>query len=251
MALPALFAGVRRALFVHAHPDDESLSTGGVIALLADAGVKVRVITCTRGERGEVVPGPLQWLEGTPELAEHRVAELTRALRELGAGTPCFLGGPNARRIYRGPDFRYVDSGMAWGSDGRAVAAPDAPAGHFESNDQARWDAVAAVRRFGPDVVVSYDSAGGYGHPDHEAAHRVARHAAAVRGVPFIEVVPGAASDAIEIPIDLSAKRRALAAHASQLTLTDDGYVLSGGQHHVLEPVERYRVRQPVEPLSP
>jgi N-acetyl-1-D-myo-inositol-2-amino-2-deoxy-alpha-D-glucopyranoside deacetylase len=238
----ALFAGVRRVLFFHAHPDDESLWTGGVISLLTNAGVKVRVVTCTRGERGEVVPGPLKWLEGTPELADHRVGELTRALHELGAGTPLFLGERNARAFSRGPGFRYVDSGMAWGADGRAVAAPDAPEGAFSMNAWAARDAEAAAQRFRPDLVVSYDGDGGYGHPDHRWASAVARAAAAKRGAPFVEVVPTEESGGVAIPIDLEAKRRALAAHASQLTLTDDGYVLSGGQHHVLEPVERYRV---------
>ncbi|AYG03532.1 PIG-L family deacetylase [Gryllotalpicola protaetiae] len=246
MALPPLFAGVRRALFFHAHPDDESLTTGGLIALLADAGVKVRVVTCTRGERGEVVPGPLKWLEGTPELADHRAGELARALRELGADPPVLLGSPRARAFYLGPGFRYVDSGMAWGADGRATAAADAPdrvgVQKFSSNGFAVGDGRAAVRRFKPDVVVGYDVGGGYGHPDHVWAHVVAKLAAARHGVPFVEVAPAEASDAVAIAIDLTVKRRALAAHATQLTLTDDGYVLSGGQHHVLEAVERYRV---------
>jgi N-acetyl-1-D-myo-inositol-2-amino-2-deoxy-alpha-D-glucopyranoside deacetylase len=240
--LPPLFAGVRRVLFFHAHPDDESLSTGGLIALLTAAGVRVRVVTCTRGERGEVVPGPLKWLEGTPELAEYRVGELTRALTELGAGKPVFLGGPQARTYYRGPGFRYLDSGMVWRPDGRAAAAPDAPEDAFAKNGWALRDGEAAAKRFNPDVIVSYDGGGGYGHPDHTHAHWVAARAAEYRRVPFIEVVPAQASDAVDIAIDLTAKRRALAAHASQLTLTDDGYVLSGGQHHVLEPIERYRV---------
>ena len=242
MSLPSLFAGVRRVLFVHAHPDDESLSTGGLIALLTAAGVRVRVVTCTRGERGEVVPGPLKQLEGTPELAEHRVLELTAALRELGAGKPCFLGGVHAREYYRGPGFRYLDSGMVWGADGRAAPAPDAAPGRFAGSAGALADARAAARRFRPGLVVGYDAGGGYGHPDHEWAHVVAAAAAERSGVPLIEVVAAGASDAVEIDIDVTAKRRALAAHASQLALTPDGYVLSGGQRHVLEPVERYRV---------
>ena len=251
MGLPPLFAGVRRVLFFHAHPDDESLSTGGLIALLADAGVKVRVVTCTRGERGEVVPGPLKWLEGTPELAEHRVGELTRALRELGVRAPVFLGGPGARQLNRGSDFRYLDSGMVWGPDGRATASPDAPNGSFAGNKWATYDALTAVKRFRPDVVVSYDSGGGYGHPDHEWAHVAAEGATDRYQLPFVEVVPPEVSDAIEVTIDLAAKRRALAAHASQLTLTEDGYVLSGGQHRTLEPVERYRLHTGRRPISP
>ena len=123
--------------------------------------------------------------------------------------------------------------------------APNAAALSFARNQWALADAVAAGRRFRPDAIVSYDSGGGYGHPDHEWAHVVAVAAARRRGVPFIEVVPDESSDAVAISIDLAAKRRALAAHASQLTLTRDGYVLSGGQHHALEPVERYRVLDP------
>jgi N-acetyl-1-D-myo-inositol-2-amino-2-deoxy-alpha-D-glucopyranoside deacetylase len=240
--LPPLFAGARRVMFFHAHPDDESLWTGGLIAQLTDAGTTVRVVTCTRGERGEVVPGPLKWLEGTEELAEYRTGELTRALSELGAGKPCFLGGVNARAYYRGPGFRCVDSGMAWGPDGRAMAAPDAPAGKFSESDWALEDAHAAAKRFKPDLVVGYDHAGGYGHPDHVWAHVVAASAAERCGVPFIEVVEADASDAVAVPIDLDRKRRALAAHATQLTLAEGGYVLSGGQHHALDAVEYYRL---------
>lgn len=254
-SLPPLFAGARRVLFFHAHPDDESLWTGGLIARLTDAGVTVRVVTCTRGERGEVVPGPLKWLEGTDELAEYRTGELTRALRELGAGKPCFLGGVNARAYYRGPGFRYLDSGMTWGVDGRATAAPHdadadalnapdalhASARAFSGNRAALDDARAAAKRFAPDLIVSYDAGGGYGHPDHEWAHVVAKAAAESRRVPFVETAPAEASVGIEIAVDLAAKRRALAAHATQLTLTTDGYILSGGQHHALTPTERYR----------
>lgn len=241
-ALPPLFAGVRRVLFFHAHPDDESLSTGGLIARLTDAGATVRVVTATRGERGEVVAGPLKWLEGTPELAEYRAGELARALHELGVRKPVFLGGPAARAYYRGPEFRYVDSGMMWGPDGRAMAAPDAPEGRFSKNGWALRDGQAAIKRFRPDLVVSYDRGGGYGHPDHVWARSVAHGAAQLQKVPFVEVVGAAASDAVAVPIDLDRKRRALSAHATQLTLIEDGYVLSGGQHQLLAPIEYYRI---------
>jgi N-acetyl-1-D-myo-inositol-2-amino-2-deoxy-alpha-D-glucopyranoside deacetylase len=240
--MPPLFSGVRRVLFFHAHPDDESLSTGGLIARLTDAGITVRVVTCTRGERGEVVPGPLKHLEGTADLAEHRMGELTRALHELGVPKPVFLGAAAARAHYRGPEFRYLDSGMVWGPDGRAEPAPDAPDGRFAHNAWALRDGEAAAKRFKPDLVVSYDRHGGYGHPDHRHARWVAAVAADARGVPLVEIVGAEESDAVAVPIDLERKRRALAAHASQLTLTADGYVLSGGQHHALEPVEYYRV---------
>jgi N-acetyl-1-D-myo-inositol-2-amino-2-deoxy-alpha-D-glucopyranoside deacetylase len=139
---------------------------------------------------------------------------------------------------------------MAWGADGRATAAPDAPPGRFSGSTAAIDDGIATAATFRPDVIVSYDAGGGYGHPDHEWAHAVAAAAAEHAGVHFIETAPAEASDALEIRIDLAVKRRALAAHASQLTLTDDGYVLSGGQHHALEPVERYRI-SPASPTTP
>src|SRR5690606_9199364 len=84
---------------VHAHPDDECISTGGVLARAADEGFRTAVVTCTGGERGEVVGEGMDPAEVAPRLAEVRRAELTRALAVLGAGPPRWLG--------------YVDSGMA------------------------------------------------------------------------------------------------------------------------------------------
>ena len=74
--------GPERVLFVHAHPDDESISTGGTIATLVDRGAAVTVLTCTRGERGEVIPPELSHFEGSPDLVAIREDELRGALRD-------------------------------------------------------------------------------------------------------------------------------------------------------------------------
>ena len=107
-----------RVLFVHAHPDDESISTGGTIATLIDRGARVTVVTCTRGELGEVIPAELKYLEGSGEpLAEVRTAELASAMAILGVTDHRFLGDANARWADRAPR-RYTDSGMQWGEHG-------------------------------------------------------------------------------------------------------------------------------------
>ena len=109
-------------LFVHAHPDDETIVTGGTIALLAESGATVTVLTCTRGERGEVIPAPFKHLEGAGEqLAEFRAAELARALHVLGVTDHRFLGEDRARWGQAEPR-RYTDSGMQWrGEHSRAA----------------------------------------------------------------------------------------------------------------------------------
>ena len=84
----------QRIVFLHAHPDDETLATGVLLAELAAAGRQVSVVTATRGEMGAVMPGPLAALEGTPELVAHRLGELAGALAELGVTEHVFLGAP-------------------------------------------------------------------------------------------------------------------------------------------------------------
>lgn len=142
-------------LCVHAHPDDESISTGGVLARYADEGIRTAVVTCTGGERGEIVGPDMDPDEIRPHLRQVREAELSRALDILAAGPPRFLG--------------YVDSGMM-GTDGN----------HDEASfwrapfDEAVARMVAQIRALRPDVFVTYDAFGGYGHPDHIQSHRVA-----------------------------------------------------------------------------
>ena len=123
------FRGRSRVLFVHAHPDDETITTGGTLAALAEAGLEPLLITLTRGERGEVVPGPLQGLVQAHGLAVVRQNELKTALGMLGLERHVFLGVEPAR-VEDHPPTIYEDSGMAWadsvpGEAPRAVPAED------------------------------------------------------------------------------------------------------------------------------
>lgn len=174
-------------LAVHAHPDDETLSNGALLASWAAAGRPVTVVTCTRGERGEVIPPDLRHLEGDgPALARHREGELAAALAALGVTDPVFLDrvGPTAGAPREGADAgaasrRFEDSGMAWAAAGLATAADDVPADAFVrvplEDAGARLAAVLRARR--PSVVVGYEPGGGYGHPDHVRAHAVLHRA--------------------------------------------------------------------------
>lgn len=148
----------RRLLLVHAHPDDETLTTGGTIAHYAAAGVEVTVLTCTLGEEGEVIG--TEWAQLTADHADqlggYRIYELTRALHALGVPGPRFLGGAG----------RWRDSGMA----GTAAAA-NPRAWVAADPDEAVTALVAVLRQVRPHVVVTYDPHGGYGHPDHIAVH--------------------------------------------------------------------------------
>src|SRR5690606_23362027 len=103
-------------LLVHAHPDDETISTGGTIATLLDAGARVTLLTCTRGERGEGVPPELQHLSGDA-LGAYRERELASAMRVLGLADHRILGSEDACANGTEP-HRYRDSGMTWGPDG-------------------------------------------------------------------------------------------------------------------------------------
>jgi N-acetyl-1-D-myo-inositol-2-amino-2-deoxy-alpha-D-glucopyranoside deacetylase len=154
-------------LCVHAHPDDETIATGGVLAQAAALGRPVAVVTCTGGELGEVFGEGLDPEEVGPRLPEVRLAELTRALDILGAGPPRLLG--------------YRDSGML-GTPGNAD-----PRSFWQAPfDEAVGRLVAHVRSLRPDVVVTYDAFGGYGHPDHIQSHRVTTVAVEAAAVPVL-----------------------------------------------------------------
>lgn len=155
---------------VHAHPDDETLTSGALLATWAAAGLPALVVTCTRGERGEVIGAALAHLEGDgPALAAHRERELAAAVAALGA-TQVFLDTlPPASP-------RYEDSGMAWVGTGRAGAVDALPPRAFVGTpvDEAAGRLAALLRDRRPDLVVTYEPGGGYGHPDHVRAHEVA-----------------------------------------------------------------------------
>lgn len=161
-----------RLLFVHAHPDDETLATGVALAHHVARGDDVHVLTCTLGEEGEVIPQHLSHLEGADgdPLAPHRRAELEGAMASLRV-THHLLGviSPGARTTYR-------DSGMV-GSV--AASHPRAWAGADLDEVAAAVGAVLDTLR--PDVVVTYDATGGYGHPDHVRTHEATVRAVASR----------------------------------------------------------------------
>ncbi|MFJ4484398.1 N-acetyl-1-D-myo-inositol-2-amino-2-deoxy-alpha-D-glucopyranoside deacetylase [Streptomyces longwoodensis] len=151
----------RRLLLVHAHPDDESINNGATMARYAAEGAQVTLVTCTLGERGEVIPPALRHLTGAA-LGEHRLGELAAALRELGVTDSGLLGGAG----------RYGDSGMMGLPDN------DDPGCFWQADvDTAAASLAEVVLRTRPQVVVTYDDHGGYGHPDHIQAHRVAMRA--------------------------------------------------------------------------
>lgn len=164
---------------VHAHPDDETLATGALLATWAAAGAPVTVVTCTRGEQGEVIGSALAHLEGDgPALAAHRTGELQAALARLGVRDHVFLdtvpgpaGEPSAAR--------YADSGMAWAGVGKAGRLADLPPDAFVAAPlaEAAGRLARVLRQRRPAVVATYEPGGGYGHPDHVRAHEVVTEA--------------------------------------------------------------------------
>ena len=182
MTEPPVLPGdpVRRLLLVHAHPDDESINNGATMAKYAAEGARVTLVTCTLGEEGEVVPAELAHLAADRDdaLGPYRTGELAAAMAELGVTDHRFLGGPG----------RYRDSGM--------MGAPqnDRPGAFWRADvDEAAAHLVAVVREVRPQVLVTYDPDGGYGHPDHIQAHRVATRAAELAADPAFRPGLGAA----------------------------------------------------------
>jgi len=151
----------RRLLLVHAHPDDESIGTGATMAKYAADGAQVTLVTCTLGELGEIIPPGLAALaaDRDDQLGGYRIGELNAACQALGVTDHRFLGGPG----------RWRDSGMM-GTPGN-----DDPRSFWQADVEEAARALAAViRAVRPQVMVTYDDDGCYGHPDHIQAHRVA-----------------------------------------------------------------------------
>jgi N-acetyl-1-D-myo-inositol-2-amino-2-deoxy-alpha-D-glucopyranoside deacetylase len=179
-------------LAVHAHPDDETLATGGLLATWAMSGRAATVVTCTRGELGEVIGPDLAHLEGAgPALAAHREQELAAALAALGADglfldTVGAVGGTSDEPVRGTSDdsVRYTDSGMAWVGVGQAGHTADPPPDSFVAVpvEEAAARLAAVIRRLRPSVVVTYEPGGGYGHPDHVRAHDVTMRAVDLAG---------------------------------------------------------------------
>jgi N-acetyl-1-D-myo-inositol-2-amino-2-deoxy-alpha-D-glucopyranoside deacetylase len=170
--------GERRLLLVHAHPDDETINNGATMARYAAAGARVALVTCTRGELGEVIPPDLAHLAVDREdrLGEHRVGELAAAMAALGVTDHYFL---DELGLDEAPRVHYRDSGMVWGPDGRAAPVPDPRPGAFAlvEVDVAAARLASFVRTLRPHALVTYEPGGGYGHPDHVQTHRVAMRA--------------------------------------------------------------------------
>ena len=253
---------VPRLLFVHAHPDDETMNNGVTIARYVAEGAEVTVLTCTLGEEGEVIGDRWSQLgvDGADQLGGYRIGELTRALSHLGVPEPRFLGGAG----------RWRDSGMPGTPPRRRAAFVDSGA---EAVGQLA-DVIAELR---PHAVVTYDPQGGYGHPDHIRAHHVtvaALDAAAARWpVPrfywtvvsssaFQEAMAGLGpqdgqpdwvrlddvpfgypddriSAVVDAPEHLPAKVAAMRAHATQMTLGPTGRAFTLSNRIMLPVLDR------------
>ncbi|GAA2282180.1 N-acetyl-1-D-myo-inositol-2-amino-2-deoxy-alpha-D -glucopyranoside deacetylase [Streptomyces atrovirens] len=266
----------RRLLLVHAHPDDESINNGATMARYAAEGAHVTLVTCTLGERGEVIPPELGHLGGAA-LGGHRLGELKEAMRALGVEDFRLLGGAG----------RYCDSGMMGLPDN------DDPGCFWQADvDQAAGLLAEVILEIRPQVLVTYDDNGGYGHPDHVQAHRVAMRAVELAadggwdipkvywnrvprsvaeqafarldgdlpGLPFEKAgtlgdVPGVVDDgqvttAVDGTAYAAAKAAAMRAHVTQITVAEPYFVLSNELAQPLFTTEYYelvRGERPVE----
>jgi LmbE family N-acetylglucosaminyl deacetylase len=213
----------------HAHPDDECIATGGVMAKAADDGHRVVLVLATRGEHGEVDDG---FLDDGEHLWQRRVRETEESARILGASRVEFLG--------------YVDSGMM------GTPENELPTSFWQADvDEAAERLAKILRDERADVLTVYDSNGAYGHPDHIQVHRVGMRAAELAGTPEVfeatmnrsdiqrsvrealeagQEIPGDAEDidvglpeeelttVVDVTAWLDRKRQAMAAHASQIS---------------------------------
>jgi N-acetyl-1-D-myo-inositol-2-amino-2-deoxy-alpha-D-glucopyranoside deacetylase len=245
----------RSLLLVHAHPDDESIGTGATMARYAAEGARVTLVTCTLGELGEVIPPDLSHLF-PDELGQHRIRELNRACAALGVSGHRFLGG----------EGKYRDSGMMGLPDN------DDPRCFWQASvAEAAHDLLTVIEEVQPDVIVTYDANGFYGHPDHIQAHRVtvaARELAGSGARLYATAMPRSVLErAVELPADswfarvrdlsvsvpddqvtnevdgslyLAAKREAMRAHETQITIDGDDFALSDEVGQRIGAVEYY-----------
>jgi len=158
----------KRLLLVHAHPDDETINNGVTMAKYAADGIDVTLVTCTRGEEGEVLVESLLNLASSKDdkLGEHREVELKDAMHELGIKDFRFLGSP---------DKKWRDSGMM------GMPQNDRKDVFWQADlGEAANELVKIILETKPQVLITYDEFGGYGHPDHIKAHQVAMRAAEI-----------------------------------------------------------------------
>ena len=159
-------SAAKRLLLVHAHPDDETINNGVTMAKYAASGAQVTLVTCTRGEEGEVLVTELANLASDKDdkLGEHREVELKDAMAQLGINDFRFLGAPNKK---------WRDSGMMGTTQNERGDV------FWQADlDEASHELVKIILEIKPQVLITYDEFGGYGHPDHIKAHRVAMRAA-------------------------------------------------------------------------
>ncbi len=177
-AMTSSTAPGRRLLLVHAHPDDEVIGNGATMAKYVAEGAQVTLVTCTLGEEGEILVDALSHLAADQEdgLGPHRIGELEAAMRLLGVTDHRFLGGPG----------RYRDTGMDVDDQGFAIPPAEVRDDTFWRADltEASNELVAIIREVRPQVLLTYDEQGGYGHPDHIQAHRVAMYGSVLAAVP-------------------------------------------------------------------
>jgi N-acetyl-1-D-myo-inositol-2-amino-2-deoxy-alpha-D-glucopyranoside deacetylase len=266
-------------LFVHAHPDDETINNGATMARYVAEGAHVTLLTCTLGEEGEILVPELAQLaaDAADQLGGYRIGELAAAMDALGVTDRRFLGGAGHHR----------DSGM--------IGTPpnEAPRAFWRADPaEALAQAVAVVREVRPQVLVTYDEVGGYGHPDHVQAHRVAMAAVdaaadpaylpelgevwtvakvywnamprsvAQHGVdalaalgeqapftptPDLDAGPFAVADdlvttAVDGGAHLAAKAAAMRAHRTQITVDGSFFALSNGIGQPVLGTEHYRL---------
>jgi len=154
-----------RVVLVHAHPDDETINNGATMALYAALGAQVTLITCTRGEEGEILTPELTHLSSseTDCLGDHRETELTNAMKALGVNDFRFLGQG---------EVKYRDSGMM------GTEPNNRPDVFWQADlEEASDYLVKVIEEVKPHILITYDEIGGYGHPDHIKAHLVAMRA--------------------------------------------------------------------------
>jgi len=249
MAKPAF--NYRRVLLVHAHPDDESLSTGHVIADRIAAGADVMVLTLTRGERGKMKLVELQALEGNlAAMGAFRSNELVNALKEFST--------PELKVQHRFAGTRaYLDSGMrinAFGKPGKPKDLDEMALAAVTPSVIAD-EVIKAIKDFRPEAVVTYNRNGGYGHPDHKAAFEgtalaLRKVAKANNGrAPKFWVVaePGERFDVtIGNEATTEVRKAAISAHASQVILTSETFAVVPSQEHRFDAPDRLRlIRRP------
>jgi N-acetyl-1-D-myo-inositol-2-amino-2-deoxy-alpha-D-glucopyranoside deacetylase len=158
----------KRLLLVHAHPDDETINNGVTMAKYAKDGAQVTLVTCTRGEEGEVLVAELASLASDKDdkLGQHREIELKDAMVHLGISDFRFLGAPNKK---------WRDSGMM------GMPQNDRADVFWKSDlEESANELVSVILEIKPQVLITYDEFGGYGHPDHIKAHQVAMRAAEI-----------------------------------------------------------------------